>query len=342
MSQPTPELPPHAPVIDLMMSTVLSRALYAVTERGVPDLLADGPRTPEELASKVGVQPVPLLQVLRALAAEGLFTQGDDGRFGLTPAGETLVSGHPTAARDMVVTFGGPAMWQALGAMKEIVETGRTGFDLAHGQPIFDYVRQHPELEASLNRTMIAMHGGEPAAVAEAYDFAGVSRVVDVGGGLGTLLITLLQRHPHLTGVLYDAPSVVEQAGAAIDAAGLGDRFAAEGGDFFASVPAGGDAYVLSHVIHDWDEAACHTILRHCRSAMAPDGRVLIVEMVLPPGAEPHPGKALDVIMLVNTGGRERTADEYRELLAGAGLRMTRVVPTPSPVSVIEAVPDGA
>jgi hypothetical protein len=342
VSQPTPELPPHLPVLDLMMSTVLARALYAVTERGVPDLLADGPRTPEELAAKVGVQPVPLLQVMRALAAQGLFTQGDDGRFGLTPAGETLVSGHPTAARDLVVTFGGPAMWQALGAMKETVETGRTGFDLALGMPFFDYLRRHPDLETTFNRTMIAVHGGEPAAVAEAYDFTGINRIVDVGGGLGTLLLTVLSRHPHLNGVLYDAPSVVEQATAAIAAAGLGDRCTGEGGDFFASVPAGGDAYILSHIIHDWDEAACQTILRHCRSAMAPGGRVLIVEMVLPPGAEPHPGKTLDVIMLAVPGGRERTADEYGELLAGAGLRLERVVPTASPVSIVEAVPDGA
>ena len=342
MSEPTPEFPPHLPVIDLMMSTVLARALYAATERGVPDLLADGPRTSEELAGKVGVQPVALHQVLRALAAHGLFTQDDQDRFGLTPAGATLVSGHPTAARDLVLTFGGSAIWQALGAMPQTVETGRTGFELALGKPFFDYLREHPDLEATFNRTMIAVHGGEPAAVAEAYDFAGIERVVDVGGGLGTLLITLLRRHPHLTGVLFDAPSVTEHAAAGVAAAGLADRMRCEGGDFFASVPAGGDAYVLSHIIHDWDVAACHRILGHCRSAMGPGGRLLIVEMVLPPGAEPHPGKVLDVVMLSIPGGRERTADEYGELLAGAGFRMVRVVPTASPVSIVEAVPDGA
>jgi O-methyltransferase domain len=340
VSESTPELPPHAPVINLMMSTVLARALYAATERGVPDLLADGPRTSEEVAGKIGVQPVALHQVLRALAAAGIFTQDGADRFGLSPAGATLVTGHPTAARDLVLTFGGPAIWEALGAMPQIVETGKTGFELTLGMPFFDYLRRHPDLEATFNRTMIAVHGGEPAAVAEAYDFSGVERIVDVGGGLGTLVATLLRRHPHLTGVLFDAPSVVEQAAEAIAAAGLGDRCRCEGGDFFAAVPSGGDAYILSHIIHDWDEAACHRILRHCRDAMGSGGRLLVVEMVLPPGDEPHPGKILDVVMLSIPGGRERTAEEYRELLAGAGFRMERVVATASPVSIVEAVPD--
>ena len=342
MTEATPELPPHLPVINLMMSTVLAKALHAVTERGVPDLVADGPRSSEDLAGKIGVQPVALHQVLRALAAQGIFTQDGEGRFGLTSAGATLVTGHPTAARDLVVTFGGDAIWQALGALPQTVETGRTGFELALGMPFFDYIRQHPELETTFNRTMIAVHGGEPAAVAEAYDFSGIDRLVDVGGGIGTMLITLLRRHPHLTGVLFDAPSVVEQAAAAVAAAGLEDRCRCEGGDFFASVPSGGDAYLLSHIIHDWDVAACHRILGHCRDAMGPGGRLLLVEMVLPPGDEPHPGKVLDVVMLSIPGGRERTAGEYGELLAGAGFRLERVVPTASPVSIVEAVPDGS
>ena len=341
MSQPPPE-PPHAPVLNLMLSPVLAQALYAVTERGVPDLLAKGPRSPDEIAAEVGGQPVALLQVLRALATVGLFTHGDDGRFGLTPAGETLTTGHPTAAGDLVLSFGSAPIWAALGAMKDTVETGRTGFDLVFGRRFFDMVREQPELEANFNRTMIAVHGGEPAAVAEAFDFSDITKIVDVGGGLGTLLLTIMGRHPHLSGVLFDAPTVVEQAQAAIDASGVGDRCTTESGDFFAAVPAGGDAYVLSHIVHDWDVDSCHTILRNCREAMAPGGRVLLVEMVLPMGAEPHPGKLLDVIMLSLPGGRERTAEEYRELLAGAGLKMTRVVPTPSPVSVVEAVAEGS
>lgn len=339
MTQPGPQPPPHAPILELTFATVIARALYAVTQRGVPDLLAEGPRTPEEVAAKVGGHPTALLQVLRALAAAGIFTHGGDGRFGLTPVGETLVTGHPTAARDLVLTLGGPAFWSALGAMPQVLETGKTGIEIALGTSFFDYLRQHPDEEAVFNRTMIAVHGGEPAAVAEAYDFSGIDKVVDVGGGIGTMLVTLLQRHPHLTGVLFDAPSVAEAAKDTIAAAGLEGRCERVGGDFFASVPAGGDAYVLSHIIHDWPVDACHTILRNCREAMNPGGRILIVEMVLPPGAEPHPGKILDVVMLAVPGGRERTADEYGELLAPVGLRVERVVPTASPVSVVEAVP---
>jgi hypothetical protein len=337
VNEPAP--PPHAAVLELNMAVVLSRALYAVTERGVPDLLAAGAATPDELAAKVGVQPIALLQLLRALAAAGIFTHGADGRFGLTSVGETLVTGHPTAARDMVLTFGGPVFSAALGAMPQVLATGRTGVDITIGTSAFEYLRAHPEEEASFNRTMIAVHGGEPEAVAAAYDFSGLKTVVDVGGGLGTMLVTLLRHNPHLSGVLFDAPSVVEDAKATISAAGVEGRCERVGGDFFASVPPGGDAYVLSHIVHDWGVEACHTILRNCREAMNPGGRILLVEMVLPTGAEPHPGKVLDVIMLAIAGGRERTAEEYAQLLAPAGLRVERVVPTASPVSVVEAVP---
>jgi SAM-dependent methyltransferase len=337
VTQPAP--PPHAPLLELTFAPVVARALYAVTDRGVPDLLVEGPATPDDLAAKVGVDPIALLQMLRTLAAAGIFIHGTDGRFGLSPVGETLVTGHPTAARELVLTLGSPVFWAALGAMPAVLETGKTGVEIALGTSFFDYLRQHPDEEAVFNRTMIAVHGGEPAAVAEAYDFAGIGKVVDVGGGIGTMLVTLLQRHPHLTGVLFDAPSVAEAAKATIAAAGLEGRCERVGGDFFASVPGGGDAYVLSHIIHDWPVDACHTILRNCREAMNPGGRILIVEMVLPPGAEPHPGKILDVVMLAVAGGRERTADEYGELLAPAGLRIERVIPTASPVSVVEAVP---
>jgi len=339
VTEPAPQPPPHAPILELSFATVLTRALYAVTERGVPDLLADGPATPEEVVAKIGGHPIAMLQVLRALASVGIFSHGTDGRFGLTRVGETLVTGHPTAAREMVLGLNGPAIWSALGEMPAVLETGRTGVEIALGTSFFDHLRQHPDEEAVFNRMMIAVHGGEPAAVAEAYDFSGIGTVVDVGGGLGTMLVTLLRRHPHLTGILFDAPSVVEEATATVAAAGVEGRCQRVGGDFFTSVPAGGDAYVLSHIIHDWPVDECQTILRHCREAMNPGGRVLIVEMVLPEGAEPHPGKMLDVVMLAVAGGRERTAAEYGELLGPAGLRVERVVPTASAVSVVEAVP---
>ena len=185
---------------------------------------------------------------------------------------------------------------------------------------------------------MIGFHGREPAAVAEAYDFAGVNVLVDVGGGTGNMIATVLARHPDMRGVLFDLPRVEQEARNLIQARDLKERITIQTGSFFDTVPAGGDAYLLSHIIHDWSEAQCGTILSNCRKAMKPDGRLLIVEMVLPSGDAPHPGKMLDMIMLAIPGGRSGPRTEYRELLSKAGFRLTRVVPTASAVSVVEAV----
>jgi hypothetical protein len=329
--------PAHAPLLELALSGLLLKALYVAVERGIPDLVAGEPRTSAELAGKVGVKPPALHQVLRSLTMAGVFTEESDGAFGLTPVGETLLVGHPSAAREMILTMAGPALWQALAKLPECVVTGRTGMELAHGLTFFDYFQQHPDEQANFNRMMLTFHGAEPAAVAEAYDFSDIGCLVDVGGGLGTMLVAVLSRHPKVQGVLFDLPSVVEQARATIARAGISDRCAFVGGSFFESVPAGGDAYLLSHIIHDWSEERCHTILSRCREAMGRDGRLLIAEWVLPPGAEPHPGKVLDVAMLALVGGRERTADEYAELLAPEGFRLERVIRTTTPVSIVEA-----
>jgi hypothetical protein len=186
---------------------------------------------------------------------------------------------------------------------------------------------------------MVGVHGMEPAAVAEAYDFSGFKTIADIGGSTGNMLTTILGRHAGPRGILYDLPHVVREAPAVIQQRGLANRIRIEGGSFFQSVPVGADAYILSHIIHDWTEEQCLTILGNCRRAMPPDGRVLLVEMVLPGGDTPHPGKTLDMVMLVVPGGRERTTAEYDTLFDKAGLRLTRVVPTASPVSIVEGVP---
>jgi hypothetical protein len=186
---------------------------------------------------------------------------------------------------------------------------------------------------------MIGFHGAEPPAVAAAYDFGLVGTLVDVGGASGNMLAAVLTRHPGVRGVLFDLPHAVSQSGAFLASNGIDGRVSVVSGDFFSSVPAGNDCYLLSHIIHDWSEEQCLAILRNVRAAMKPKGRLLIVEMVLPTGDAPHPGKLLDMVMLVVPGGRERTEAEYRDLLAKAGFRLTRVVPTASPVSVVEAVP---
>jgi SAM-dependent methyltransferase len=205
--------------------------------------------------------------------------------------------------------------------------------------PVFDYLAQHPEEASYFSEAMVGFHGAEPPAVAAAYDFSPFKIVVDVGGATGNMLAAILSRHAGPRGVLFDRPHVVRDASALLKTRGVEERVTIEAGDFFETVPAGGDAYLLSHVIHDWNEDQCLTILSHCRNVIKPDGRLLIVEMVLPAGDTPHPGKMLDMVMLVIPGGQERTEAEYASLLVNAGFRLSRVVPTASAVSVVEAVP---
>jgi hypothetical protein len=206
------------------------------------------------------------------------------------------------------------------------------------GMPVFDWLAEHPEEASRFSETMVGFHGQEPAAVAAAYDLTGLDTIVDVGGATGNLLIGLLSRHSAAKGILFDLPHVVKDAPAFIRAQGLEGRITIQAGSFFETVPSGGDAYFLSHVIHDWSEEQCLTILGNCRRAMGPKSRLLLIEMVLPTGNTPHPGKLLDMMMLVAPGGQERTEEEYRSLLAKAGFRLTRVVPTASEVSIVEGV----
>ena len=222
--------------------------------------------------------------------------------------------------------------------MLESVQTGKPGLDQTLGMPIFDWLAQHPEEASLFSETMVSFHGAEPAAVAAAYDFSAMKTVMDIGGATGNLLAAILGRYPGLRGILYDLPHVVRDAPALLQSRGVADRATITSGSFFDGVPSGGDAYLLSHIIHDWTEAQCLTILGHCRRAMAPASRVLIIEMVLPSGNAPHPGKMLDMMMLVGPGGQERTEPEYRTLLGKAGLRLTRVVPTNSAVSIVESM----
>ncbi|MEH2484885.1 SAM-dependent methyltransferase [Bradyrhizobium sp. AZCC 2230] len=205
--------------------------------------------------------------------------------------------------------------------------------------PFFAYLAQHPDDASVFSEAMVGIHGAEPPAVAAAYDFSMLRTVVDVGGASGNMLAAILARHPAPRGLLFDQPHALVGAAKLLEDNGVVDRVTVEPGDFFQSVPSGGDAYVLSHVLHDWNDDQCITILGHCRKAMKPDGRLLIVEMVLPPGDVPHPGKILDMVMLVLIGGQERTEVEYARLLDKAGFGLSRVVATQSPVSVIEAVP---
>ena len=334
-----PPLSSAAQLVHMAAGSWIAPVLYATAKLGIADRLADGPRTAAELAIPTKTHAPTLHGLLRTVGGVGILTERDGQRFALTPLGEAMRSGAPGAARSTVLAFCSPALWRSWEEIVYSLETGRTGFEKVNGMPMFDYLAQHPEEASAFSEAMVGFHGAEPPAVARAWDFSPFRNVVDVGGATGNMLAAILSHHPQPRGVLYDRPHVVRDAPALLAARGVADRVRIEPGNFFEGVPPGGDVYVLSHVIHDWNEEQCLTILGHCRRAMKPDARLLIVETVLPPGDTPHPGKVLDMVMLVIPGGQERTAAEYDALLAKAGFRLTRVVPTESVVSIVEAVP---
>jgi hypothetical protein len=272
------------------------------------------------------------------LASLGILTERPQRCFALTDLGEALKTGAPGSARSSLIFMGSPPSRSGWDNMVYSVETGKPGFDKAQGMPFFDYLAQHPEDASLFSETMVGLHNQEPPAVAAAYDFSTFKTIVDVGGGTGNMLAAVLANHAGPRGVLFDRPHVVNDAPALLDARAVSNRVTIETGDFFKDVPAGADAYILSHIIHDWNEDQCITILGNVRKAMNPAGRLLIVEMVLPAGDAPHPGKMLDMTMLVLMGGQERTEAEYGHLLSKAGFRLARVVPTNSAASIVEAV----
>ncbi|HEU5311708.1 MAG TPA: methyltransferase, partial [Candidatus Eisenbacteria bacterium] len=331
--------PAHIQLINMSRGATVAAVVYAAAKFGLADQLASGPKTAEEVAGPTRTHAPSLYRVMRTLASLGLFTEDAQHRFRLTPLGEALKTGAPGAARSTILTLAGPTFWQGLAEFPYSVETGKPGFTKALGMPIFDYLAKHHDEASLFSETMIGVHGDEPPAVAEAYDFSPIQVLMDVGGGSGNLLTTILGRHTGPRGILFDLPHVVEDAKPIIEARGLSERIEIRSGSFFESIPSGADAYMFSHIIHDWSEEQCLEILENVRRVMPPNGKLLLVEMVLPQGDAFHPGKMLDMIMLVGPGGQERTEQEYRELYEKAGFRLTRVVPTKSPVSVVEGVP---
>src|SRR5438552_5190620 len=332
-------VPPHAQLVQMGTAYWVSRMVYAAAKFALADRVADGPKSAAELAQLTRAHEPSLHRLLRALASLGILSEDDGGRFVLGPLGEALKTGAPGSARATILALAGDWWWRGWDQFMYCLETGETAMQKEFGMTVFDFLAQHPEEASYFNEAMIGFHGDEPAAVAAAYDFSSCGTIVDVGGGTGNLLAAILDRYAGPRGVLADLPHVVRDAPSLIERRGLAHRLSVETIDFFAAVPAGGDAYLLSHVIHDWNEDQCLAILRNCRSAMTPCSRLLIVEMVLPAGNVPHPGKLLDIAMLVMPGGQERTEDEYGALLGKAGFRVTRVIPTESAVSVAEASP---
>jgi hypothetical protein len=318
----------------------ISASLSVVAELGIADLLAKGDKTVDELAASVSAHGPSLYRVLRALAGVGVFAETEDRRFTLTPLAECLRSDVPNSMREFARFVAMPAASRAWDQLMHCVKTGETGLRKCFGvDNPFDYFKTHPEEQAIFDAAMTDNSRQAAPAVAQAYDFGRFRQLVDVAGGRGLLLGTILQRYPQLHGVLFDLPSVIAGAHGTLTSFGLNGRCKTVGGDFFQTVPEGADAYIVKHVIHDWDDERSITILRNIRTAIDRSGRVLLVESVIPPGNEPSFAKLLDLEMLVIPGGRERTADEYRDLFAASGFRLEEIHATPGPESLIEGVP---
>jgi len=312
-----------------------TQAVYVAAKLGIADLLTAGPRTAEDLAGSTGTHAPSLYRLLRALASMGIFAEDASAKFGLTPLAECLRSDVPGSQRALAI-MSGEEHYKAWGELLYSVETGKIAFDKLYGMPCFDFLSQNVEQARVFDAAMVGGHGRETSAMTDAYDFSGIKVLADIGGGNGSLLASVLQKHPSLRGLLYDLPGVVERAKESLKTSGVADRCEIVGGSFFESVPAGADAYLMRHIIHDWDDEKSLTILRNVHRAMSSTGRLLLVEGVILPGNEPCFGKLLDLTMLTIPGGKERTSAEYKTLFEAAGFDLTRIVPTAAEVSIIE------
>ena len=320
----------------------LSQALYVAAKLGVADCLGGGPLDIETIARTVGARPGELRRVLRCLVAAGVFVEHADGSFDLNDVAAGLQANAPARTSDVVINFG-EEMYRAFGELLYTVRTGQTAFDAVYGQPLFDYYASHPEAEASGSARMAARSLPVTTALAALDLFDGVSSIVDVGGGNGTVVAALLHAHADLRGVLFERPTVLRLAQDHLAAMGVANRCVVVAGDFFESVPPGAELYILKSILHDWDDERCVTILRNCRDAMQDSARLAIVEILLPEQVSADPGLVpatlLDLIMLTYAGGRERTEREFAALLAEVGLRLDRKLALVTGQHVLLAAP---
>ena len=332
------EQPASLQMLQIISGFWISRAVYAIAKLGIPDLLKSGPKTTEELASATKMHAPSLFRVLRALVSVGIL-HSDGGRFVQTPLSETLVTDSPGSLRWFAVSELGQEHYPAWGNLMHSVKTGEIAFDNFFGVDVWNYFQQNPDDAAIFNNSMSNMTAATNEAITSRYDFSGFDTIVDVGGGHGGLITEILKANPKLKGVLFDAEEVIGGARQKLEAAGVADRCETIPGDFFRSVPGGGDAYILKWIIHDWNDEKAITILSNVRKQMPQNGRLIVIDCVVPETDEPDFSKFIDLNMLVMTGGKERTAKEFDELLSAAGFKLQRVIPTDLPTSIVEAQP---
>ena len=325
-------------MLQLLNSLFTVQALHVAAALGIPDRLATGPATAERLTDDTGAHRPSLYRLLRVLAAAGALREEPDGRFSLTALGATLRSDGPDSVRDWALYVGAAEPWQAWGRLRDTVMTGEPSFVLAHGMPTYAYLAENPALGATFERWMTRQSDQHNAAVVAGYDFSPFGALADIGGGEGSTLAAILRANPSLRGLLFDLPNVVANP-SPLKAAGVSDRCAVIAGDMLGGVPSGADAYMLKRVLMIWGDEEATQALRNCAAVLPRDGKVLAVEMIMPPCNEPSSAPTFDVLMLLaHKGGRIRTEAEFRDLFNAAGLRLTRIVPTASPNSILEGV----
>ncbi len=330
--------PAHVGIFQLLNGVYIAGALSCLARLGIPDLVEHGPRSAEELAREIGADPRALYRLMRATASVGVLSEGVDGKFSETPLSAVLRSNASPSLRAFAIMHGRD--WHGLGwsRLDYCVRTGKQALDQIYGTPIFRFLEQHPEEAQFFNQAMSDLSTIDSPAVADAYSFGEIHSLVDVGGGHGLLLATIMARNPHLRGTLYEIPHVVDGAKNG-PLKPVMDRCTLASGDMFSSVPAGADAYIMKHIIHDWPDEVCINILKACRKSVNAGGKLLVVDSVIQPGNEFAPGKFLDLQMLIFPGGCERTEKQFRDLFAAAGWRLSRVIPTAVPESIVEGVP---
>jgi hypothetical protein len=338
-TQPAQQQDPLQQLMQIATGYVPNAALWVVAELNVADLLAKGAQPVSELAKKTNTNEDALYRCLRLLAMTGIFAETQPHHFALTPSAELLRSDHPQSMRDMVVWIADPFHYKIAADLLHSVKTGQPTVEHVTGKPAFEYFSSDAVEFDRFHRAMTTMSAMAIFPAVEAYNFSDYRTIVDVGGGHGFALCTILQKCPDTHGVLFDMQDIIPGGQERIKQNKLDHRCQTAAGDFFQSVPAGGDLYFMKHIIHDWEDSKAITILQNCRKALKgkPTGKVVLLEFVVPTGNEPHMSKVIDIEMLFFPGGEERTEQEFRELFAKAGLRMTRVVPTKSPFCVIEA-----
>ena len=332
--RPSADDAPHR-MMQLIAGKWISAPIFVAARLGIADILSDGPKAIEHIAGETGAHPRYLYRLLRALACVGIFTEQDNRVFGLTPLAECLKTGSMRSIALFLLSEWHNQAWERLA---DCVKTGKIPFEEAHGMPCFEWLAEHPGAARVFHEANAVKAASSHSAIVEAYDFRGIDTLTDVGGGYGTLLLEILEAKPHIRGVVADRPPTLEVATRAIRAKGLEERCSAVECDFFKEVPPGSDAYLLSHILHDWDDERCRGILDNCRKATGPNGRLLVVEMIVPPGNAFSIAKLLDLEVLVMGGGCERTENEFRGLLAASGFRLSRIIPTGEDICVLECL----